>query len=500
MEPGQLVMAVGPLAVLHGPQDAMPSPDALADLVASRWPHLPREHRALLAAMHGAGRGGAEPVAKSEGAEGQPAASGEGGQADAAAADGVDVHALVSYNAYGDAYEDLPAADLRGATPRSCVGLWPHFATLNHSCAPNCVHYVVGDTMVVRAVEAVQPGTELHVSYLGREDLAPRQVRQAALESRYGFRCDCARCRTEAELPQQLQELLVQLYDRSRHELAPRFERLASAAAHIVESGPSSADLDSEEDEEEEEGEALGGEAAAAARRASGGAAAAGPALTAAESAKRALKKASGGASPRWSALLAALEPRLEEAARSLHLALKELQEDDVALDDDDARPAADGGAAAAAADATRRQRLTRLQAAQAASYQLLELVALHAELTAAAGPGLGPGLGPAGAPQQAASSALAACWHVLDTVARGSELQVFQASKLLGDALRTSRPRPGAPRSPPGGSAAPPPPEPVREAAALLGQALLARYGRQRGQQLTALTQAAMRAGKEFF
>jgi hypothetical protein len=31
---------------------------------------------------------------------------------------------------------------------KSCVGLWPHFALLNHSCLPTCVHYVVGAEMV----------------------------------------------------------------------------------------------------------------------------------------------------------------------------------------------------------------------------------------------------------------------------------------------------------------------------------------------------------------
>lgn len=65
----------------------------------------------------------------------------------------VDLHAVVSYNAYGDEYEDLPAAGLRRAAPRSHVGLWPGFALLNHSCAPNCVQYVVGSTMTVRAVQ-----------------------------------------------------------------------------------------------------------------------------------------------------------------------------------------------------------------------------------------------------------------------------------------------------------------------------------------------------------
>ena len=70
-----------------------------------------------------------------------------------------------------DAFEDLAAADLRtpAAPTRSHIGLWPAFSLFNHSCLPNCVHYVVGSTMLVRAVRAVAAGEEVTVSYLGRE-------------------------------------------------------------------------------------------------------------------------------------------------------------------------------------------------------------------------------------------------------------------------------------------------------------------------------------------
>lgn len=39
------------------------------------------------------------------------------------------------------------------------------------------------------------PGQELTVSYLGREDFAPAGARQAVLQERFGFECDCQRCR-----------------------------------------------------------------------------------------------------------------------------------------------------------------------------------------------------------------------------------------------------------------------------------------------------------------
>lgn len=40
-------------------------------------------------------------------------------------------------------------------------------------------------------------GHELTVSYLGREDFAPAGARQALLQERFGFTCDCQRCRYE---------------------------------------------------------------------------------------------------------------------------------------------------------------------------------------------------------------------------------------------------------------------------------------------------------------
>ncbi|GFR45938.1 hypothetical protein Agub_g7402, partial [Astrephomene gubernaculifera] len=330
LSPGDLVMAVRPLAVLHGPQDSMPSPDALVDHITSNWSQLPPAVRTAISQMYGASSAPATPPATS---------------ASSGVVDGVDVRSVVSYNAYGDEYEDLPAADLRSestgassvsgseageatALARSHVGVWPHFTNLNHSCVPNCVHYVVGSTMVVRAVQAIPEGSELLVSYLGRDDFAPRQVRQAVLQSRYGFRCDCPRCRTEEQLPEELQTLLQQLYDRSRHELAPRFERLAAAAATEAAAEAAGVPLAVQDDEEEEvEEEEAAVTAAGAAAAGTAAAALSSSSMTAAEAAKKALRKSSPS-SPHWPAQLAALEPRLEECARELHAALRELQED----------------------------------------------------------------------------------------------------------------------------------------------------------------------------
>ncbi|GIL87194.1 hypothetical protein Vretimale_14286 [Volvox reticuliferus] len=537
MRPGDLVMAVQPVVILHGPQGAMPPPDALVGHLKALWPTMTSQHRTAVRQMFA---GSTTPATTSEGRRRQATdyAAWTESTASTAAGDAaaVDFQAVVSYNAYGDEYEDLPSADLRGGgPPRSHVGIWPHFCTLNHACAPNCVHYVVDSTMVVRAVQPIAEGTELLISYLGREDFAPRQVRQAALQSRYGFTCDCARCRTEAELPEELQALLLELYERARHELAPRFERLVSAAsaeAERLDGGGAPYDGHDDDDDNESAEDDVRSSVDRADGSASPGAAAAaaGPgsklsvsSLAAAEVAKRSLRSQTDGfgAPQRAGAQLASLEQRLEECARQLHLAVHDLQEDDEACEGmQTPSTQADGGqqlppgqAAAgmplpAAVTGSGRQ-LTRVQTAQAAAYQLLELLHLHAELAAAAAAGTGGGTTVVGdRAKAAAAGALQACWHVLDAISRGSELQVFQACKLLNDALRASG-YSGSGSSSKGGDAraarrpqSPPaaPPSEVREAAALLGQSLVARYGPLRGEQLTKMTQAAIRASRGFF
>lgn len=74
------------------------------------------------------------------------------------------------------------------------VGHYPRTAILNHSCVPNCVlAYEGGAGLRVRCAAHVHAGEELCHSYT---DLcAPTRLRRLALRNKYGFECDCARCR-----------------------------------------------------------------------------------------------------------------------------------------------------------------------------------------------------------------------------------------------------------------------------------------------------------------
>jgi hypothetical protein len=80
-------------------------------------------------------------------------------------------------------------------------GVFETCSRFNHSCVPNAnfVWNEGAQKMEVRAIEEIQEGDEILLSYLGSElALADRPGRQQALLLRYGFRCQCAACGLEA--------------------------------------------------------------------------------------------------------------------------------------------------------------------------------------------------------------------------------------------------------------------------------------------------------------
>jgi hypothetical protein len=83
---------------------------------------------------------------------------------------------------------------VRHQAPLGFLGLWPEFALLNHSCAPNVSVTVVKGAMLVHATDTLQPGDELATSYLGRAVMSPLQQRRQLLQDGYGFTCACPRC------------------------------------------------------------------------------------------------------------------------------------------------------------------------------------------------------------------------------------------------------------------------------------------------------------------
>ncbi|CAM6100439.1 unnamed protein product [Calypogeia fissa] len=85
------------------------------------------------------------------------------------------------------------------------IGLWVLPAFANHSCAPNCQHSFVGDTLFFRAFTPIMEGEELTVPYF--------QVLYGDLETRkvycemWMFVCKCERCCFEESLQHQLSKI-----------------------------------------------------------------------------------------------------------------------------------------------------------------------------------------------------------------------------------------------------------------------------------------------------
>ncbi|GBF93793.1 hypothetical protein Rsub_06125 [Raphidocelis subcapitata] len=234
IELGDLLLCARPAAALHGPvEDAPDAALLMPQLMALRPEALEWPQRAALAHLSDGTEASVSqppPPFWDPPSAGGAAASGAAAAASAAWPPPDEALArLIKVNAFGDDYEDLAAAAARGAGGRSCVGLWPAFAYFNHSCLPSTVHYVVGERMVVRAVQDIAEGEEVTISFLGRQEFAPVGARQAVLRERWGFECTCERCAVEAAAPPEVGRAVDAAYARVMTELRPAFLEAAEA-------------------------------------------------------------------------------------------------------------------------------------------------------------------------------------------------------------------------------------------------------------------------------
>lgn len=80
-------------------------------------------------------------------------------------------------------------------------GIFPMITTFSSSCVPNLNPHWDGEYIQLRAVQDIQAGTRLCISYdIGRL-LLESQARQAGLLKHYGIRCVCQVCNgNEAEM------------------------------------------------------------------------------------------------------------------------------------------------------------------------------------------------------------------------------------------------------------------------------------------------------------
>lgn len=105
-------------------------------------------------------------------------------------------------NAAADVGCDLASenSDAKASTEKGLVGVWLLPSLLNHSCAPNTGSIYLGNsTVCIFAAHDLESGTELTDSYA--DLFHPKIQRIKELCAQKGFTCSCARCQTEAKLP-----------------------------------------------------------------------------------------------------------------------------------------------------------------------------------------------------------------------------------------------------------------------------------------------------------
>jgi len=90
---------------------------------------------------------------------------------------------------------------INGSRRHISYGIFPTITGFSSSCVPNLHYHWDSEYMQLRAVQDIQAGTKLCISYDIDGLLLKRQARQADLLRRYGIRCVCQVCNgNEAEI------------------------------------------------------------------------------------------------------------------------------------------------------------------------------------------------------------------------------------------------------------------------------------------------------------
>lgn len=108
-------------------------------------------------------------------------------------------------SSYDSQYANLGAQNKKsresdeGKSHTTC-GVWPLASRINHSCVTNCSRSFIGDMMLVRATEDLEPNSEL---YHGYHHAAPNETYEETQKHmrNWGFECTCALCLEKKTTP-----------------------------------------------------------------------------------------------------------------------------------------------------------------------------------------------------------------------------------------------------------------------------------------------------------
>eukprot|EP00800_Vazella_pourtalesii_P021923 TRINITY_DN8338_c0_g1_i1.p1 TRINITY_DN8338_c0_g1~~TRINITY_DN8338_c0_g1_i1.p1 ORF type:complete len:427 (+),score=101.73 TRINITY_DN8338_c0_g1_i1:125-1405(+) len=79
------------------------------------------------------------------------------------------------------------------------AAVYPIASLMNHSCRPNCVQHFSGSKITIRAIDRVEAGEELTMSYI--DVIQGVEERRDELSRGYLFRCECKTCLEESIKP-----------------------------------------------------------------------------------------------------------------------------------------------------------------------------------------------------------------------------------------------------------------------------------------------------------
>lgn len=98
---------------------------------------------------------------------------------------------IVARNAFGPGPVYDGHTTLDEDISNASAGLWIWAAHVNHSCLPNAKKEVIGDLLVLRAIQHISAGEEITLSYVESSEYGARAT---TLMNIWGFRCRCALC------------------------------------------------------------------------------------------------------------------------------------------------------------------------------------------------------------------------------------------------------------------------------------------------------------------
>lgn len=83
-----------------------------------------------------------------------------------------------------------------GTTKRALI--YDSLSFFNHSCEPNVLHFMQGNSMICVTGRYVQENEQLYISYLDEsKEFMPTENRKVILETNWGINCGCRRCETK---------------------------------------------------------------------------------------------------------------------------------------------------------------------------------------------------------------------------------------------------------------------------------------------------------------